>query len=164
MSTTFDIAESPIEISSVTTSPPPPDNLPAVTVRPAIHDDADDVFDFLEQFVQAGRVLPRTLDELEQLVSTGFVAEMEGQIVGFAALEVYSKKLSEIRSLCVSPAVQGRGVGKKLTQACVELAKERRIFEIMVITSSDEFFRTCGFDFTLPGEKKALFLQTRETP
>lgn len=135
-----------------------------VVVRPAVFDDADDVFDFLEQFVEAGRVLPRTLDELEQLVETGFVAESHGRIVGFAALEIYSKKLAEIRSLCVSPELQGQGIGKRLTQACVALARERRIFEIMAITSSDEFFRGCGFDFTLPGEKKALFLQTRETP
>jgi len=32
------------------------------------------------------------------------------------------------------------------------------------VTSSEEFFQTCGFDFTLPGEKKALFLQTRAEP
>jgi hypothetical protein len=32
----------------------------------------------------------------------------------------------------------------------------------MAITSSDEFFRSCGFDFTLPGEKKALFMLTRD--
>lgn len=135
-----------------------------VIVRPAVFDDADDVFDFLEQFVEAGRVLPRTLDELEQLVPTGFVADLDGRIVGFAALEIYSRKLAEIRSLCVAPDLQGLGIGKRLTQACVILAQERRIFEIMVITSSDDFFRGCGFDFTLPGEKKALFMQTREAP
>jgi amino-acid N-acetyltransferase len=33
----------------------------------------------------------------------------------------------------------------------------------MVVTSSDDFFVSCGFDFTLPGEKKALFIQTRKT-
>lgn len=135
-----------------------------VVVRPTLLDDADDVFDFLEPFVAAGRVLPRTLDELTELVPTGFVAEYDGQIVGFATLECYSKKLAEVRSLCVQPDLQGRGIGKQLVQACVELARSRNIFEVMAITSSDEFFRGCGFDFTLPGEKKALFLQTREHP
>jgi hypothetical protein len=43
----------------------------------------------------------------------------------------------------------------------VEFAKERSILEVMAITSSEEFFQSCGFDFTLPGERKALFLQTR---
>lgn len=135
-----------------------------VTVRPAVPDDADDVLAFLEVFVEERRILPRTLDELTQLMATGYVAELDGRIVGFAALEVYSRKLAEIRSLCVAHDLQGKGIGRKLTEACLELARERNIFEVMVITSADEFFRNCGFDFTLPGEKKALFLQTREHP
>ncbi len=134
-----------------------------IHVRPAVEDDADDVLEFLEKFVEARRILPRTMDELTGLMPTGFVAECDGQIVGFAALEIYSKKLGEIRSLCVEPSFQSRGIGRRLTQACVELAKDRNIFELMVITSSDEFFLSCGFDFTLPGEKKALFMQTRES-
>lgn len=136
----------------------------SIIVRPAEPDDADDVLEFIEIFVEAKRVLPRTLDEMTLLMPTAYVAARGSEIVGFAALEVYSKKLAEVRSLCVKPDLQGRGIGKKLTQACVELARERKIFEVMVITSSDDFFRNCGFDFTLPGEKKALFLQTRETP
>lgn len=149
------------------TDSPAPTTLDAalnVTVLPAQPEDADAVLAFLELFVEAKRILPRTLDELTQLMPTGFVARLEERIVGFAALEIYSRKLAEIRSLCVAPELQGRGIGKQLTRACVDLANEKKIFEVMVITSSDDFFRGCGFDFTLPGEKKALFLQTREHP
>jgi len=141
---------------------PPPPEAAEILVRPAVEEDADDVLEFLEKFVEAQRILSRTLDELTGLMTTGFVADHNGRIVGFAALEIYSKKLGEIRSLCVEPTYQRLGIGRRLTQACVDLAGERRIFELMVITSSDDFFRGCGFDFTLPGEKKALFLQTRE--
>lgn len=135
-----------------------------VVVRPAVPGDLDRIDAFLADFVAAERILPRTLDELEQLIPTGFVAELGEQIVGFVTLEIYSKKLAEVRSLCVRPIMQGQGIGKRLIHACVELACERNIFEVMAITSSDEFFRNCGFDFTLPGEKKALFMQTREKP
>ena len=38
------------------------------------------------------------------------------------------------------------------------------MLEVMAVTSNDAFFTGCGFDFTLPGEKKALFLQTRDAP
>ena len=103
------------------------------------------------------------LCELDVLVETGFVAvEMVGEnekIVGFASLEIYSRKLAEIRSLVVADHRQGIGVGKKLVSACVERARQRNILEVMVVTSSDVFFQNCGFDFTLPGEKKALFIQ-----
>jgi amino-acid N-acetyltransferase len=87
------------------------------------------------------------------------VAESAGKIVGFTALEIYSPKLAEIRSLAVTEDRRGIGLGKQLVAACVELAARRNILEVMVVTSSEEFFQSCGFDFTLPGEKKALFIQ-----
>ena len=107
------------------------------------------------------RILPRTADELNLLISTGFVAEHAGRIVGFSALEIYSRKLAEIRSLCVDPSAQGLGIGRRLVEECLELGRKLNVFEVMVITSEESFFRSSGFDFTLPGEKKALFQQLR---
>ncbi|MFO1094815.1 MAG: GNAT family N-acetyltransferase [Planctomycetaceae bacterium] len=133
-------------------------------VRPATGGDLSAVEALIAPFVAEGRLLPRTTDELEDLLPTGFVAELAGQVVGFATLEIYSRKFAEIRSLCVARDLQGHGIGHRLVGACVELARERRIFEVMVISSQEHFFLTCGFDFTLPGEKKALFLQTRDEP
>ncbi|MCG6155577.1 GNAT family N-acetyltransferase [Rubinisphaera margarita] len=131
-----------------------------VTIRAAESKDAERLLEFLEPFVADRRLLPRTTDELDQLVRTGFLAEVDRKLVGFASLEIYSKKLAEIRSLAVSPIYQGLGIGRGLVARCVELARERRILEVMAITSSEDFFRTCGFDFTLPRERKAFFLET----
>ena len=133
------------------------------TIRSALESDVAALGQFIAPFVERGRLLPRTQDELEDLTVDGFIAESEGRIVGFAALEIYSSKLAELRSLAVAADQQGRGIGKALVSACVERAKQRHVFEVMAITSSEEFFQRCGFDFTLPGEKKAVFLQTRET-
>jgi N-acetylglutamate synthase-like GNAT family acetyltransferase len=134
----------------------------AVTIRPVQVGDLPAISEFIEPFVAAGKLLPRTAEELEDLVEHGFVAELDGRIVGFAALEIYSPKMSEIRSLAVASEVRGRGVGRSLVQQCVDRARERKVLEVMAITSNDEFFQRCGFDFTLPGEKKALFMQTRD--
>lgn len=136
--------------------------LSQVLFRPATLDDVAALAEFIEPFVAEGRLLPRTIDEIEELIASGFVAEWEGRLVGFAALEVYSRKLAEIRSLAVAHELHGRGIGKKLIEACVARAKENNIFEVMAITSNEGIFLSCGFDFTLPGEKKALFIQTRD--
>lgn len=133
-----------------------------VTIRRATLTDVPELSEFIKPFVAQGRLLHRTMMELEILVANCFVAVYQGKIVGCAALEIYSNKLAELRSLAVAPEVRRMGVGKKLVTACVECAKKLEILEVMAITSSEEFFKACGFDFTLPGEKKALFIQTRE--
>jgi ribosomal protein S18 acetylase RimI-like enzyme len=91
-----------------------------VTIRPVQSSDLSEIATFIEPFVASGKLLPRTTEELEDLVTHGFVAESAGRIVGFAALEIYSPKMSEIRSLAVSPEFRGGGVGRRLVQQCVE--------------------------------------------
>lgn len=136
--------------------------MPEIIYRHVDHSDLDQLAAFIAPFVDEGKLLPRTTSELQELVRNGFLAEVDGRIVGFAALEVYSRKLSEIRSLAVSADLQRAGIGRQLVQMCVDRARELDVLEVMAITSSEDFFRNCGFDFTLPGEKKALFIQTRE--
>jgi len=135
-----------------------------ILVRLAHRDDIPEIAEMIRPYVDEGKLLERTYDEFEELLPTFFVAvaEANGEIVGCAALEIYSRKLAEIRSLAVRSTAQGRGVGKMLIEACVNLARERGILEVMAITSSDGFFQSCGFDYTLPGAKRALFLQTRD--
>jgi N-acetylglutamate synthase-like GNAT family acetyltransferase len=133
----------------------------AITIRPAEHADLPVMAELIQPFVDAGQLLPRTMDELEELLGSYFVAALpDGTVVGCAVLEIYSKKLAEIRSLAVSPDAQGMGIGRLLVRACVERAQQRDILEVMAITQSEDFFKACGFDFTLPGQKKALFYQT----
>ncbi len=134
-----------------------------IRIRKAVTEDLVELSDFIVPFVQSGELLPRTFDELEDLLETSFIARLDGRIVGCAALEIYNKKLCEIRSLAVDPAAQGLGIGKKLVEACVALAEREGIYEIMAISVAEDFFRSCGFDFTLPNLKKAFFLQTRDS-
>ncbi|HEX6984620.1 MAG TPA: GNAT family N-acetyltransferase, partial [Planctomycetaceae bacterium] len=114
-------------------------------IRPARKDDVPKIHAFIRPFVSAGRLLERTMEELDLLVADGFVADDGGRIVGFAALEVYSKKLAELRSLAVAEGYQKMGLGRRLVAACVERAREKNVLEVMAITSSEEFFRSCGF-------------------
>ncbi len=84
-----------------------------------------------------------------------FVAEADKQIVGCCALEIYSKKIAEIRSVAVHPDHQGQGIATALVAACLERAKKRKIKEILAITGAVKLFEKSGFS-TLQHEKYAM--------
>lgn len=134
---------------------------PSIEYRNAALDDIPKLQRFLDPFVTAKQILPRSDEDLGVLIRHGFVAESGSEIVGFAALEIYSRKLSEIQALAVSATMQGKGVGSELVKRCIGRAKAEGILELMAITASDNLFRNAGFDYSLPNQKRALFLQTR---
>lgn len=84
-----------------------------------------------------------------------FVAEEDGRIVGCCALEIYSQRLAEIRSLAVAAEHQGKGIASALVDACVAWAKEKQVYEVLSITGAVEFFEKRGFG-TFHNEKYAL--------
>lgn len=133
-------------------------------VRLARREDVAAIRALIEPHVTSGRLLQRATEEVEFLLPTFVVAEQDGKVVGCAALEIYSSRLAEVRSLAVTDAMQGLGVGRRLVEACVAIARERRVMEVMAITSNDAFFRAVGFDFTLANERKALFIDPQEGP
>lgn len=85
-----------------------------------------------------------------------FVAEIDGAIVGCCALEVYSKKIAEVRSLAIKKGFRGRGIAKALVRRCVARARAKGVMEILAITGAVEFFDKLGFK-TFNKEKFALF-------
>lgn len=134
-----------------------------IHVRDARPADVPELVDLIRPFVEQRKLLPRDADELTRLTTNGFIAEAGGCIVGFAAVEVYSKKLAEIQCLAVAAEFQMRGVGKQLVNCCVDRARDLKVLEVMAISASDQFLKECGFDYSLPDQKRALFIQTRDT-
>jgi amino-acid N-acetyltransferase len=91
-----------------------------------------------------------------------FVAESEGRIVGCSALQIYSRRLAEIRSLAVDPEILHLGVGRRLVEACQRRAAERGVSQVMAVTSTPEFFEKAGFS-TFKKERLALFWDAPES-
>jgi len=84
-----------------------------------------------------------------------FVAVVDKRIIGCCALEVYSKRLAEIRSLSVEKEFQGQGIASALVEKCLKLAEKKKILEVLAITSADGLFYKHGFG-TFNKEKFAL--------
>ena len=103
---------------------------------------------FPNQLVQ--RDLPR--------VSSFFVATCRGKVIGCCALQIYSKRIAEVRTLAVHPDFQDRGVASSLVELCRQRALGRRIKEIFAVTGQIRFFERLGFA-TFRREKTAMFYE-----
>ncbi|MFK7767021.1 MAG: GNAT family N-acetyltransferase [Mariniblastus sp.] len=124
------------------------------------HNDLAAIQAFLAPFMDDVQLLKRTSLDLELLLKHSFKAlDSNGEIVGFCALEIYSKKLAELQCLAVAESFRRKGVGRELVRCCVARAKEEKVLEMMAVSSSDEMFKACGFDYSLPNQKRALFIQ-----
>jgi N-acetylglutamate synthase-like GNAT family acetyltransferase len=123
-----------------------------IEIRPAAKGEMPAIRGLIRKFRQ--QLVQQNLPRL----SSFFVALVNGKIVGCCALQVYSKRLAEVRSLAVHPDYQDRGVASKLVEACTERAREREIRELFAVTSQTSFFGRLGFA-TFRREKTAMFLE-----
>ena len=106
-------------------------------------------------------------DELVQKdiprIPSFFVAEHRGEIVACCALQVYSRRLAEVRSLAVREDYRGQGIAARLVDACRERGRQRKVRQLFAVTSSPEFFERRGFTVH-SGWKTALFANLDDTP
>ncbi len=127
-------------------------------LRKAKITDIPSIKELIDEAAKSHKVLPRSETELRKVIRSFFVWEENNKIVGCCSLEVYSKKLAEIRSLVVDLYYRKNGIGKQLVAACMEKAKELQIYEVLTITEKDAFFEKMGFSKCLGGQW-ALFMR-----
>jgi amino-acid N-acetyltransferase len=110
----------------------------AVAIGLARNEDISAVLTLLEQ-----SDLPK--DGLAGHWATTLVARDDGRIVGSAALEMYGAS-ALLRSVAVDPALRGQGLGQRLTQAALDLARQGGVTEVYLLTeTAGEFFPRFGF-------------------
>jgi len=84
-------------------------------------------------------------DGLSDHVATTLIAREEQTIVGSAALEVYDTA-ALLRSVAVEQRLRGQGLGQRLTIAALDLAREKGIISIYLLTeTASDFFPRFSF-------------------
>ena len=116
-----------------------------LTLRKALLRDVPALFQLINQYAEARIMLPRPLIELYENVWEFSVAEDEGKLVGCGALKFYSAELAEIRSLCVTPGITSRGVGRALTERLLSEAAGYGVRTVFALTLVPGFFEKLGF-------------------
>ena len=99
-----------------------------------------------ERFARRGILLSRTPDEIAEQLGTFRVSELDGEVVGIAALRDYGDGLGELRSLAVADSAQGRGMGEMLVRAIVRDARDAGIGRLYVLTANPGYFALHDFE------------------
>jgi len=110
-----------------------------ITIERARPEDADSIRALLQE-----HRLP--VDDVESHLGSALIARHKGTVVGCAALEVYPDGVL-LRSVAVSPALQGNGVGRRLTDAMVDLARTLESPALYLLTTTaQKYFPSFGFE------------------
>jgi amino-acid N-acetyltransferase len=88
----------------------------------------------------------RSADDVSKNLKDFFVAkDTRGQIQGCAALHSYSPWLGEILSVAVLPELQGKGIGSRLVETCIQEARVKGIARLWLATAKPDFFARFEF-------------------
>jgi amino-acid N-acetyltransferase len=114
-------------------------------VRRARTRDVDRILEVISTYVAAHVLLPRTREEITDAIDAWWVGDLNGEVVGCAALRDFGGGLGELRSLSVVREAHGRGLGESLVHAVVRDARKRGIARLFAITRNPGYFARHGF-------------------
>ncbi len=114
-------------------------------IRKAKVADIKQIYNLIMEFALKEEMLPRSLSELYDNLRDFFVFEESGKISGCCALHVMWEDLGEIRSLAVKTEEQGKGIGAKLVEACIEEMSHIGLNKVFALTYRPEFFEKKKF-------------------
>ena len=115
-----------------------------LTVRRARTSDVPAIKQLVDTY--AGKILlEKNLVTLYEAVQEFWVAERDEEVLGCGALHVLWGDLGEIRTVAVHPKVQGHGVGHRVVEQLLEVARDLQLKRVFVLTFETDFFGRHGF-------------------
>jgi len=124
-----------------------PETASQLDLRDAHVGDVPAMAALLNDYAERGLMLHRSRSELYDRIRDYRVAvQPDGQVVGVAGLRVMWANLAEVYALAVAPSARRLGLGRKLVESTVELARELGIHRVFALTYERAFFERCSFE------------------
>ena len=117
----------------------------SVILRTASTADAPALHRLIADNLEAGHLLPRTIEDLEEHAHRFTVADADGFVVGCAELAPLGESVAEVRSLVVHDEYRGRRIGSDLIHHLSSAANERGFSTLCAFTHEPSHFVRLGF-------------------
>ena len=116
-------------------------------IRPARLSDVPRMATLINGFANQGEMLPRSASELyENIRDFLIIADSKDEVAATAALHILWDDLAEIKSVAVSEALHGQGIGAYLVEKCVEEAERMELPTVFVLTHKPGFYEKLQFE------------------
>jgi N-acetylglutamate synthase-like GNAT family acetyltransferase len=116
-----------------------------VMFRQATADDAAAVHRLISDNLEAGHLLPRSIEDVLEHAPRFVVAEREGVVIACAELAPLSKTVAEVRSLVVDQHARGNHIGPRLVTELASGAVSRGFATLCAFTHQPSHFVRMGF-------------------
>jgi amino-acid N-acetyltransferase len=126
-------------------------------LRGATIDDVGGILQLIEPLEQAGVLVHRPRERLEQEIDRFFINELDGRTVGCVALYPFPDAAAgEMACLAVHPDFQGGGRGEALLTAIEDEARRQGLSKLFVLTTrTAHWFIERGFELVSPDDLPA---------
>ena len=126
-------------------------------------DKVQQILALIEPFVQQGKILPRSYQQIADNIDDFICLTQDGVMVACAGLKnCQASNMAEIYALAVSASVQNQGISIKLLNKIMHKAHQANFVKIFAITKHNtEWFLKQGFVQMhideLPAKRQVLF-------
>ena len=116
-----------------------------VILRAAAQPDGSAIHDLIAANLEAGHLLPRSIEDINDHVARFVIAECEGEVVACAELARLSASVAEIRSLVVQESLRGQKIGTRLVAHLASSATAAGYATLCAFTHNPSHFVRLGF-------------------
>ena len=115
-------------------------------IRPMIQTDIPSVLSVMRPFIQSGKLLPRTQEDLALALEDYIVYELDGGVHACASLHLYDDGQAEIAAVAVDDAYSHMGIGPKMIEKLITQARTKNARSIFIMTTQAiDWFEKLGF-------------------
>ncbi len=116
-----------------------------LVLRSATAPDTASIQALIARYQAAGRLLPRTEEDIRRHAGRFLVIEDAGDVVGCAELAPLSAAVAEVRSLVLDERLRGLGLGRVLVEALTGEARLAGFRSVCAFTHEPGYFARLGF-------------------
>lgn len=115
-------------------------------IRSMQKSDIPSVLAVMRPFIENGKLLPRTQIDLAENLNDYIVYELDGGVHACSALHTYDDGQSEIAAVAVDESYNHMGIGPKLIEKLLSIAKEKKSKSVFIMTTqASDWFEKLGF-------------------